>query len=272
MPSGAGRLDRELVSRGLARSRGHARELLDAGHVVVDGEPATKPAAPVAPSAAIEVTDPGARWVGRAAGKLDAALRELGADGPRIPGARCIDLGACTGGFTQVLLERGAEHVVALDVGHDQLAPSLATDPRVTDRSGLTLRGLRPEEVDGPFAVVVSDLSFISVRLVLDEIRDLLTEDGEAVLLVKPQFEVGRDGLGRRGVVTDPRRRRQAVHDVLDAVEARDLGARRVLASAVPGGEGNREYLVHVTRRPAERATWQALRDSVDALIEEEAP
>lgn len=273
MPEPTTRLDRALVDRDLARSRGHARELVDAGLVLVDGRPATKTSAPVGPGDTITVDADAPRWVSRAAGKLAGALDAL-AGGPAelsVEGRRCLDLGACTGGFTQVLLEHGAAHVVALDVGHDQLAPVLADDPRVTDRSGTTLRGLRPADVDGPFEVVVGDLSFISLRLVLPEIRELLTAEGEALLLVKPQFEVGRERLGRRGVVTDPRARRDAVMSVLADLRQLDLATLAVLPSTVPGGEGNREYLVRCTRRTGVGLSWQAQSDHVDAIIEQEA-
>lgn len=261
------RLDRALVGRGLARSRGHARELVDDGHVTLDGVTARKAGLVVAADVDIQVTDGLPRWVGRAAGKLDGALRRLGETGPQVRGGRCIDLGASTGGFTQVLLERGAAHVVALDVGHDQLAPALRDHPRVTDRSGTTVRGLSPEDVGAPFDLVVADLSFISLRLVLPEVAGLMAADGDAVLLLKPQFEVGREGLGPRGVVRDPGRRRDAVLAVLADVVALELSVLAVLPSDVVGSEGNREYVVHLTRRIGVGRSWQALRDAVDELV-----
>lgn len=264
------RVDRALVRRGLARSRGHAGELLRAGQVTLDGAVLRKPATPVAPHERLTVTADGPGWVGRAAGKLDAALTELGTNGPHVTGRRCIDLGASTGGFTQVLLQRGAREVVALDVGHDQLVPALRDDPRVVERSGTTLRGLRPEAVGGPFDLVVADLSFISLRLVLDEIHDLVRDDGETVLLVKPQFEVGRHGLGRRGVVRSAAHRRGALIGVLQGITDRGLAVLAVLPSRVTGGEGNREYLVHATRASAVGLSWQALVRTVDDLIQEE--
>lgn len=270
MTGGDIRLDRLLVGRGLARSRGQARELVDAGLVAVDGATARKAGASVAADAVVAV-DPGApRWVGRAAGKLDGALRTLGPDAPRVAGRRCIDLGASTGGFTQVLLERGAAEVVALDVGHDQLAPLLRQDPRVTDRSGVSLRGLRPEDVGGPFDLVVGDLSFISLRLVLPEIAALLEPDGDALLLLKPQFEVGRGRLGPRGVVREASRRRDAVLAVVQDALALGLEVPEVVPSAVRGAEGNHEYVVHATPRPGVRRSWQALRDAVAELVDGE--
>lgn len=264
------RLDRLLVDRGLARSRGQARELVGDGLVTVGGVVVRKAGTSVAVDAPVAVDPSAPRWVGRAAAKLHGALETLGDDAPRVAGARCIDLGASTGGFTQVLLERGARHVVALDVGHDQLAPSLRDDPRVTDRSGTSLRGLRPEDVGGPFAVVVGDLSFISLRLVLPEIAALLAPDGDALLLLKPQFEVGRGRLGARGVVREASRRREAVLLVVHDALALGLQALAVLPSGLRGAEGNHEYVVHATARPGVGPSWQALQDAVAQLVDGE--
>jgi 23S rRNA (cytidine1920-2'-O)/16S rRNA (cytidine1409-2'-O)-methyltransferase len=147
--SESARLDLELVRRGLARSRGHARTLVDSGAVSVDGKPAAKPSVPVTPDQHVEVREEGPRWVSRAAYKLVGALEAFGPQGLAVSGRRCLDVGASTGGFTQVLLERGAARVIALDVGHGQLVPALAGDPRVTDRSRTTVRGLEASDIGG---------------------------------------------------------------------------------------------------------------------------
>ena len=200
--AGPARLDAELVRRGLARSRAQARELVEAAGVLVDGSVAGKASLLVHPTMSISVTYQPDRWVGRAAYKLLEALRVFGPRGLTVASRRCLDVGASTGGFTQVLLDAGAAHITALDVGHDQLAPEVARDQRVDERSGTNIRDVRPGDLGEPFDVVVADLSFISLRLVLDVIASLMTPTADAVLLVKPQFEVGRDRLARTGVVT----------------------------------------------------------------------
>lgn len=262
----ATRLDVELVQRGLARSRARAREVILAGEVRVDGSTVTKPATPIGPGSEIEV-DSARDWVGRAAHKLLGALETFSLD---VSDTRCLDIGACTGGFTQVLLSRGAAHVTALDVGHDQLAPELVADPRVTDRSGTSIRGLTPEDVGGTVDVVVGDLSFISLRLVLPEVAGLLGPDGVAVLLIKPQFEVGRGRVGRRGVVTSPAARRDAVLGVLAAATGTGLVVRGLARSPIVGGEGNHEYLVHLTTGGEEPPTWEALQVMAHDVVPEE--
>ena len=260
------RLDAELVRRGLARSRGHARALIDAGDVSVHGRRATKPATPVAAGDLIEVREDGPRWVSRAAYKLVGALEAFGPRGLTVTGRRCIDVGASTGGFTQVLLHHGAAHVTAVDVGHGQLVADLARDPRVTERSGTTVRGLRPEEVGGPFDLLVADLSFISLTLVLDTFRELLTGAGEAVVLVKPQFEVGRTRLGKGGVVRSEGDRAWSVTEVARAATVAGLHPRGLVSSPIEGGEGNAEYLLWLTPRAAESMGWEALVRTADQV------
>ena len=267
MASRTSRLDVALVDRGLARSRTRAGELIAAGSVTVGDRAATKPSLRITPDDEVAVIGDADHWVGRAAGKLVGAFDTFDLDAR---GLRCLDIGACTGGFTQVLLERGAAHVIALDVGHDQLAAQIATDPRVEERSGTTIRGLAPADLGGRVDLAVGDLSFISLRLVLAEIAGLLTDVGEAVLLIKPQFEVGRGRLGRRGVVTSPDARAEAIESVLHTAEQVGLSVIALAASPVRGGEGNHEYLVHLTRRPAAAPTWQALQVTISDLVQEE--
>ena len=238
------RLDVALVARGLARSRGQAHDVIRAHRVLVDGHPAHKPAQLVTDSDEVTLIGDVDEWVGRAAYKLIAALDAFGPSGLTIADRHCLDVGASTGGFTQVLLSRGAAHVVALDVGHGQLALALATDPRVDNREGRSIRDARPADFERPFDVVVGDVSFISLRLVLPVLPPLMTARADLVVLVKPQFEVGRSRLGKGGIVTSPAARRDAVRGVIDTAMANGLTVRDLIASPLTGASGNREYAV----------------------------
>ena len=245
------RLDAELVRRGLARARGQAAELVATGRVLVDGHVARKVAQGVREDTALELLPgTGPYYVGRGAHKLAGVLDELETSVPpgvRVDGMRCVDAGSSTGGFTQVLLERGARQVLAVDVGHDQLAAGLREDPRVLDLSGTTVRGLTPSAIGGPVDLVVGDLSFISLTLVLADLRCLVRPTGQLVLLVKPQFEVGRERLGSGGVVRDPQLRTEAVRRVCTVGIEEGLAVRAVRASRWPGPSGNVEYFVWFT-------------------------
>lgn len=231
------------MRRDLARSRGEARELVEAGLVTLDGRIARKPAAPTHESSVVEVSDERPRWVGRAAHKLDHAFITWAPLGLTADGRSCLDVGASTGGFTQVLLTRAARHVVALDVGHGQLVAELRVDPRVTERSGTSIRDVGADDL-GRFDLVVADLSFISLTLVLEPLARLTLPGADVVLLVKPQFEVGRGRLSKNGIVVDPRHRRQALMDVVAAARAASLGIQGLIRSPIHGGEGNTEYLL----------------------------
>ena len=247
------RLDAELVRRGLARSRRRAADLVAAGRVEVGGAVATKPAQPVSPDVDVAVVgEDRPEYVSRAAHKLVGALDALDELAPatvRVDGVRALDAGASTGGFTQVLLERGAAQVLAVDVGHGQLDPALAADPRVVVREGLNVRALTPADVGLPVDLVVADLSFISLTVALPALLAAVATDGNLLCMVKPQFEVGRERLGSSGVVTSPALRAEAVLQVADA--ARRLGGvvRGVVPSPLPGPSGNREYFLWL--RPA---------------------
>lgn len=238
------RLDRELVIRGLARSRQNAQEAIRAGHILINGEPARRPSTLVTADDQLVCTQTD-DFVSRAAHKLVAALAESGLEVP----ARAMDAGASTGGFTQVLLQAGAQTVFAVDVGHGQLVNTLRDDPRVQVREGLNLRDLTVADLDGePVDLVVGDLSFISLKLVLEPIFAVLGLGGVALLLVKPQFEVGRAGLDDRGVVRDGARRERAIEEVIQS--AAQLGWRAVWRadSVLPGQEGNVECFVQFSR------------------------
>jgi 23S rRNA (cytidine1920-2'-O)/16S rRNA (cytidine1409-2'-O)-methyltransferase len=254
------RVDAELVRRGLARSRGQATELIRAGRVRVDGAPALKPAQPVEPDTPIDIerasTDAD---VGRGAAKLRLALADLAALAtpaasdpvPRslvVAGRRAIDVGASTGGFTQVLLESGASSVLALDVGHGQLARSIADDPRVDERSGVNVRQVDAAELGGPFDLLVADLSFISLTVVMPALVGLTRPGSDLLLLVKPQFEIGRERLGGDGVVRSEQQRREAVGAVRAAAEQCGLSVLRVVTSGLTGASGNVEFFLWAVR------------------------
>jgi 23S rRNA (cytidine1920-2'-O)/16S rRNA (cytidine1409-2'-O)-methyltransferase len=244
------RLDAELVRRGLARSREQAVELVTAGRVSVAGQVATKPATQVDLGAAVVVredeTDPG--YASRGGHKLAGALAAFTPRGLAVAGRRCLDAGASTGGFTDVLLRAGAARVVAVDVGYGLLAWSLRTDERVDVHERVNVRDLRPEAIGGPVDLVVGDLSFISLALVLPALTACTVPDGDLVLMVKPQFEVGRERLGSGGVVRDPALRAEAVRQVAAAADPLGLGVRGVVASPLPGPSGNVEYFLWLHR------------------------
>lgn len=236
------RVDAELVRRGLARSRQQAAELIDAGRVTIDGMPAAKPATAVAVTATLAVQDSGEKaWVSRGAHKLLGALEAFAID---VHGRRALDAGASTGGFTEVLLDRGAAEVVAVDVGYGQLAWSLRSDPRVRVIERTNVRDLTVEAIGGPVDIVVADLSFISLSTVLPALTACSDRNADIVPMVKPQFEVGRRQVGAGGVVTDPQLRTAAVLSV--ARKAAELGwnAKGVVASPLPGPSGNVEYFL----------------------------
>jgi 23S rRNA (cytidine1920-2'-O)/16S rRNA (cytidine1409-2'-O)-methyltransferase len=260
---GLSRLDTELVRRGLARSRGQARDLVRKGGVLVDGNPMTKPSSGVSPATAITLAERPDCWVSRGAYKLQGGLRVFGPRGLEVAGKRCLDVGASTGGFTQVLLDAGAAHVTALDVGTGQLAAAVAQDPRVEERSGTSIRDVRPGDLGEPFEVVVADLSFISLQLVLGVLASLMSSSADAVLLVKPQFEVGRERLARTGVVTSAAEQARVLGDVLQAAKTAGLRARGVEPSPIRGATGNREYLLWVTTDPGEPLDKRAVAHAV---------
>jgi 23S rRNA (cytidine1920-2'-O)/16S rRNA (cytidine1409-2'-O)-methyltransferase len=241
------RLDAELVRRGLARSREQAQELVSAGRVSVSGTAATKPATQVDTTTSIRVVpdgdDPG--YASRGAHKLVGALEVFTPRGLVVSSRRCLDAGASTGGFTDVLLRAGAASVIAVDVGYGLLVWRLQQDPRVTVLDRMNVRGLEPAHIAGPLPeLVVADLSFISLGLVLPALRRCATADADFVVMVKPQFEVGKERLGSGGVVRDPALRAEAVRAVAKTAAGLGLGARGVTASPLPGPSGNVEYFL----------------------------
>jgi 23S rRNA (cytidine1920-2'-O)/16S rRNA (cytidine1409-2'-O)-methyltransferase len=253
------RLDVELVRRHLARSRDQARELIAAGVVSVDGLVATKPARQVTAAAAVTVAAPAADedYVSRGGHKLAAALGAFAGDGLTVAGLRCLDAGASTGGFTDVLLRHGAHAVLAVDVGYGQLAWSLRSDPRVTVLDRTNVRYLTAQTVapfGGPVDVTVADLSFIRLGLVLPALRAVTRPGGHLALLVKPQFEVGRERLGSGGVVRDLAAHVDVLRRVRGEAAAEGLVARGLVASPLPGPAGNVEYVLHLVHHDGELA------------------
>jgi 23S rRNA (cytidine1920-2'-O)/16S rRNA (cytidine1409-2'-O)-methyltransferase len=251
------RLDAELVRRKLARSREQAAQLVEAGRVQVHGTVARKVAAMIDPADPVLVTgdDPADEYVSRGGHKLAGALAAF-APRLQVSGRRCLDAGASTGGFTDVLLRAGARTVVAVDVGYGQLAWPIRTDERVEVFERTNVRTLTPELIGGVVDLTVADLSFISLRLVLPALASCTAEQGDLALMVKPQFEVGKDRVGAGGVVREWPLRAEAVLDVATAAAALGLGVAGVTASPLPGPSGNVEFFVWFRRDapPADRA------------------
>jgi 23S rRNA (cytidine1920-2'-O)/16S rRNA (cytidine1409-2'-O)-methyltransferase len=240
------RVDAELVRRGLARSREEAQQLISAGRVLISGSPAVKPATAVevgAPLRVIEVAGE-VSWASRGAHKLLGALEAFGPQGVTVQGKRCLDAGASTGGFTDVLLRGGAEEVVAVDVGYGQLVWRLQSERRVHVIDRTNVRTLTAEEIGGPVDVVVADLSFISLKLVLAAFADCAAPGADLLPMVKPQFEVGKERVGAGGVVRDPALRAEAVIEVARAAAEVGLATQGAVASPLPGPSGNVEYFL----------------------------
>jgi 23S rRNA (cytidine1920-2'-O)/16S rRNA (cytidine1409-2'-O)-methyltransferase len=242
------RLDQALVARGLARSRTHAASLISEGKVSSAGQVLSKASLQVEDSKdlAVEHTEQDS-YVSRAGHKLAGALDAFPAI--TVAGKRCLDAGASTGGFTDVLLRRGAAHVVAVDVGHGQLVPQLRDDPRVEVHEGLNVRYMSAADIGGTVALTVADLSFISLTLVVLPLALSTDPGGDLVLMVKPQFEIGKDRLGRTGVVNSERERRMAVEKVANAALDAGVDLCGLAASPLPGQDGNVEYFLWIKRR-----------------------
>ena len=242
------RLDLEMVRRELLPTRSGARRAIREGHVIVGGAIMTRPSYRVDATTPIELQPEAVLWVSRGGEKLAAALAGFSLD---VRGRSAVDLGASTGGFTEVLLDAGATGVVTVDVGHDQLHPKLRADSRVTVWERLNVRDADAESLGAPFGVVVADLSFISLTVVATDIARFGNEVSDWVVLVKPQFEVGRRLLGKDGVVRDATARGDAAVAVAEAFAAAGLGLQGALASPIAGGSGNREALAWLRRSPS---------------------
>jgi len=244
------RLDQVLVYRGLVASRTAAARHIQTGAVLVNDRLVTKPATKIGPDDHIQLKVSGPQYASRAGHKLAGALEHFNTID--VSGRRCLDAGASTGGFTDVLLQQGAKYVVAVDVGHDQIIPRLRNDPRVEVHEGLNIRHLGLSDIGAPVDIVVSDLSFISLKLALAPLARVCTANSHLILMIKPQFEVGRDRLSKTGVVTDPQQRQEAVRNVIQAAVDERLKPRGVAASPLPGQDGNKEFFFWATHNMAE--------------------
>lgn len=261
------RVDAELVRRGLARSRQQAAELIGAGRVSINGMPAAKPATAIAISAALTVEGDDERsWVSRGAHKLIGALDAFGVS---VDSRRCLDAGASTGGFTEVLLDRGAREVVAADVGYGQLAWSLRNDPRVVVLERTNVRDLTVDAIGGAVDLVVADLSFISLATVLSALASCASDDADIVPMVKPQFEVGKDRVGAGGVVSDPELRVDAVLTVARRAAELRWQTVGVTASPLPGPSGNVEYFLRLRATAEDPLQGERLEQAVRHAVAE---
>jgi 23S rRNA (cytidine1920-2'-O)/16S rRNA (cytidine1409-2'-O)-methyltransferase len=267
------RLDVELVRRGLAPSRRRAAEAVAAGRVLVDGSVAATPAHQVAPAQALHVADDGPHYASRGGDKLAAALDEFAVS---VAGRPALDAGASTGGFTDCLLQHGADRVVAVDVGYGQLHERLRHDRRVESHERTNVRGLQPGDLGDPFDLVVADLSFISLRAVLARLVALARTGADLVILVKPQFEAGRAEASRgRGVIRDPAVWRRVLDEVMTALHATGAAIMGAMVSPLTGADGNVEFLVHArTAEPVRTAAVDRTVDRaglIDTALEEAA-
>ncbi len=255
------RIDKLLVQLELADSRTKAQAMVMAGVVLVNEQRVNKPSDLIAADAEIRIKggdDPATRYVGRGGLKLEAALREFEIN---VAGLTCLDVGASTGGFTDCLLQNGAVKVVSVDVGHNQIDWKLRTDPRVEVREGVNARYLAPADFEAKFSLAVMDVSFISATKVMPSIVPLLTKSGRLVVLIKPQFEVGRGEVGRGGIVRDLTQHERVVQEVNTAAVQLGLELKGVIESPIHGADGNVEFLALYSMRTAgavEGSLWQA--------------
>ncbi|MCI0487435.1 MAG: TlyA family RNA methyltransferase [Blastocatellia bacterium] len=244
------RLDKIVFERGLAESRARAQAMILAGQVLVRDQRADKPGQLIAPDAEIRIKGESLRYVGRGGLKLEAALDRF-----RIApeGKNCIDVGASTGGFTDCLLQHGAARVWAVDVGRNQLAWRIRSDPRVEVREGVNARNLERESFPVRFDLATVDVSFISLDKILPAVKRVIADEADVIALIKPQFEVGRGEVGKGGIVTDKMKHRRVLREVRKSAEATGLCALDLMESPVLGAEGNREFLIHLKPEAGER-------------------
>ena len=241
------RLDVLLVSQGLAASREKAKAIIMSGNVLVNGQREDKAGTMIDVKAEITVKGGQLKYVSRGGLKLEKAMSHFDLT---LEGRVCRDVGASTGGFTDCMLQNGAVKVYSVDVGHGQLDWKLRNDPRVVCMEKTNIRYVTPEQIEEPAAFVSIDVSFISLTKVLPPVRELMTEDGEIVCLIKPQFEAGREKVGKKGVVRDPKVHEEVIEKVIDFAATVGLESRELEFSPIKGPEGNIEYLLHLLKRP----------------------
>ncbi len=240
------RLDEILVQRGLYASRSRARDAIARGTVTVDGVVAAKPAQNTSPESRIEILDQARAYVSRSALKLKSGINFFSFS---VKGLSCLDIGASTGGFTQVLLEQGAAHVTAIDVGHGQFDASFNANPRVTSIEGLNSRDLTADHLKHKIDFIVCDVSFISLKLALPPALAIAEPGARLMALIKPQFEAGRDAVGRGGIVSDPHEHDRVCREISEFLTAENWKVIGVTPSSIEGGDGNREFLIAAVKK-----------------------
>ena len=258
------RLDAYLSGRSLVRSRERAKTMIKAGCIKIDGKVCTKPSAEVSDANKIEIDDSDFNYVGRGLLKLAAAFGAFDID---VTDKVCADIGASTGGFTQCMLEHGARLVYAVDVGHDQLDEQLKSDSRVVNMENTDIRAVTPEMIGGKADLITADVSFISLRIILPTVYSLLSDTGCAAVLIKPQFEAGRSGIGKNGIVKDRRVHVRVLTEINDFAASVGFCCGRYTYSPVRGGSGNIEYLVMLTKGGAGTVPYN-FRELVDSAFE----
>jgi 23S rRNA (cytidine1920-2'-O)/16S rRNA (cytidine1409-2'-O)-methyltransferase len=264
------RLDEELVARGFYATRARARDAVKRGTVSVEGEIAAKVSQLVSSDSEITISDPLQNYVSRAALKLIHALDHFGIE---VKGKHALDLGASTGGFTQVLLERGAVHVTAIDVGHGQMASEISSDSRVTLIEGLNARDLTREHLSHAIELIVCDVSFISLKLALPPALDLAEQGASLVVLIKPQFEAGRERIGKGGIVGDPSVHHEICEEMAAFVVSKSWEVNGIVPSPISGGDGNKEFLLAATIPPLHATAWRGgTRDARDGVVSMKGP
>lgn len=249
LPERRMRVDKALVDLGLVETRAKAQALIMAGSVLVNEQRVEKPSDLISPTSQIRIKggdDPASRYVGRGGLKLEAALREFRID---VNGLTCLDVGASTGGFTDCLLQHGAKNVVAIDVGHNQIDWRLRSDARVEVREGVNARYLKPTDFPALFDLAVMDVSFISATKILPAVVPLLKNDSSLVVLIKPQFEVGRGEVGKGGIVRDPEKHARVIEEVNAVAAQLGLQVQNVIDSPIQGADGNVEFLALYEKR-----------------------
>jgi 23S rRNA (cytidine1920-2'-O)/16S rRNA (cytidine1409-2'-O)-methyltransferase len=241
---GRKRIDILAVEKGLAESRQKAQALVMAGKILIDGRPADKPGTQVFEDVDIQLRGDPLPFVSRGGTKLQAALDAFGVS---VQGLRCLDVGAATGGFTDCLLQRGATHVTAIDVGYGQIAWALRTDPRVKVLERTNIRHVSPSDLGEPFDLAVIDVSFISLRLVVPVVQTFLSQEGRIIVLIKPQFEVGKGQVGKGGVVRDAKLHQEVIESLSNFFNGNHLNVSPVIPSPILGPKGNKEFLASLT-------------------------